>query len=152
MEGTSGILSLGIVVREVVLPQDLLGDAEDRMRDANGGSTRGWNKSKRGEVNAKGDQRQSENPKNSSHCQVGPCRRAASDMLRVCSQQPNITSRNNCWTRRNYFGVIPIVVSHRSANLGHSVIGNFVRRSAKACPPSAYKCISVGTPALFNAM
>lgn len=67
MQGTSRILSLGIVFREVVLPQDLLSDAEHRMRNANGGSTRGWNEGKRGEVNAKGDQRQGENPKNGSH-------------------------------------------------------------------------------------
>ena len=46
MEGPSGILSLGIIVREIFLPQDLLHDAEDPMRYANGGSTRGWNKSK----------------------------------------------------------------------------------------------------------
>ena len=67
MQGTSRIFSLGIGVREIVLAQDLLSDAEDRMRYANSGPTRGWNESKRGEVNAKGDNRHRENPKNSSH-------------------------------------------------------------------------------------
>ena len=67
MEGTSRIFSRGIVVCEVVIPQDLPSDAEDHMRYANGGPTRGWNESKRGEVNAKGDQRHCENPKKGSH-------------------------------------------------------------------------------------
>lgn len=67
MEGTSRILSLGVVVREVVLAQDLPSAAENRMRYANGRPTRGWNESKRGEVNAKSDDRHRENPKNSSH-------------------------------------------------------------------------------------
>jgi hypothetical protein len=31
MQGTSRILALGIVVREIVLAQDLLNDAENRM-------------------------------------------------------------------------------------------------------------------------
>ena len=57
MERTSRILSLGIGVREIILPQDLLSEAEDRMRYANGGPARWRNESKRGEVNAKGDQR-----------------------------------------------------------------------------------------------
>jgi len=51
-----------------------------------------------------------------------------------------------------YFEVIPIVPSHVSTNRGHSVIGNFVRRSPNAWPPCAYKCISTGTPAPFSAM
>jgi hypothetical protein len=67
MQGTSRILPLGIVFRQVVLPQNLLRDAEDRVRYANGGSTRRWNESKRGEVNDNGDKRQGENPKNGFH-------------------------------------------------------------------------------------
>jgi len=67
MEGTSRILSLGIGVGDVLLRQNLPGDAEDRMRYAKGGSTRGWNEGKRGEVNAKGDKRPRGNPKNGSH-------------------------------------------------------------------------------------
>src|ERR1700733_9471285 len=51
-----------------------------------------------------------------------------------------------------HFGIIPIVPSHRSTNSGHPVIGNSVRRSPKACPPCAYKCISTGPPAFFSAM
>jgi hypothetical protein len=35
--------------------------------------------------------------------------------------------------------------------LGHPVIGNFVRRSPNACPPCAHKCISAKTPAFFSA-
>ena len=50
-----------------------------------------------------------------------------------------------------YFEVMPIVPSHVSTNRGHSVIGNFVRRSPNACPPCAYKCISTSTPAFFSA-
>lgn len=71
MEGTSRILSLGIGFREIVLAQDLFSDAENRMRYANGGSACGWNESERGEVNAKGDNRHRENPKNSSHRLIG---------------------------------------------------------------------------------
>ena len=67
MQGTSRILSFGIVVREIVLSQDLPSAAEDRMRHANGGLTRGWNESKRGEVNAKGYKRHRDNPNNGSH-------------------------------------------------------------------------------------
>jgi len=67
MQGTSRILSLGIVVREIILAQDLFSDAEDGVRYPNSGPTRGWNESKRGEVNAKGNNRHRENPKNSSH-------------------------------------------------------------------------------------
>ncbi len=48
--------------------------------------------------------------------------------------------------------VIPMVRSHVSTNSGHLVIGCSVRRSPNACPPSAYKCISTGTPAFFSAM
>ncbi len=51
-----------------------------------------------------------------------------------------------------YFEIIPIVPSQVSTNWGHPVIGNFVRRSPKACLPSAYKCISTGTSAFFSAM
>src|SRR5438105_4694310 len=51
-----------------------------------------------------------------------------------------------------YFEVIPIVFSQVSNSCGQSVIGNFVRRKPNACPPSAYKCISTGTPAFFSAM
>ena len=72
MQGTSRILSLGIVVREIVFAQDLPSDAEDRMRYANSGPTRGRNESKRGEVNAKGDKRHCENPKNGFHRLTGP--------------------------------------------------------------------------------
>lgn len=71
MQGTSRILSLGIGVREIVLAQDLPSDAEDRMRYAHGGPTRGWNESKRREVNAKGDRRNGENPKSGSHRLTG---------------------------------------------------------------------------------
>ena len=39
-----------------------------------------------------------------------------------------------------------------STNNGHSVIGCFIGRSPKACPPSAYKCSSAGTPAALRAM
>ena len=67
MQGTWRIFSLGAVIREVVLSEDLLGDAECRMRYANGWPTRGRNESKRREVNAKGDQGQCENPKDGSH-------------------------------------------------------------------------------------
>lgn len=67
MQGTSRIFSLGTVICEVVLSEDLLSDAEDRMRYPNGGSARGWNESKRREVNAKGHRRQCENPKDGSH-------------------------------------------------------------------------------------
>lgn len=51
-----------------------------------------------------------------------------------------------------YLEIIPIVFSHVSTNCGHCVMGSCVRRSPKACPPFAYKCISTGTPAFFRAM
>src|SRR5438309_2748240 len=41
-----------------------------------------------------------------------------------------------------YGEIIPIVRNHVSTSSGHRVIGNFVRRSPKACLPSANKCIS----------
>ena len=53
---------------------------------------------------------------------------------------------------QRHFEIIPIVRSHVSTSSGHLVIGYFVRRSPKACLPSAYKCISTGTPAFFSAM
>src|SRR5215469_14787719 len=53
--------------------------------------------------------------------------------------------------RRTYSEIIPIVLSHFSTNAGHSVIGNFVVRSPKPCPPSAYKCSSTGTLAFLSA-
>lgn len=67
MEGTSRILSVGICVCDVGLPRDLLSDAKDLMGCANGRSSRGWNESKRGEMDAEGDKCQGENPKNGSH-------------------------------------------------------------------------------------
>jgi hypothetical protein len=67
MQRTSRILRVGIGFRQVIRPEDSLREAEDRVRYANGGSTRGWNEGKRGEVNGKGDKRQRENPKNGSH-------------------------------------------------------------------------------------
>lgn len=76
MQGTSRILSLGIEVREVDIPQGLLSDAEDPMRYPHGGSTRGWNEGKRSEVNAEGDKRQSENPENGLHLLTGMDRTA----------------------------------------------------------------------------
>ena len=51
-----------------------------------------------------------------------------------------------------YSEIIPIVSSHVSTNWGHAVIGSGVGRSPNACPPSAYRCISTGTPAFFRAM
>jgi len=53
---------------------------------------------------------------------------------------------------RNYGEINPIVRNHVSTSSGHLVIGYCVRRNPKTCLPSAYRCISTGTPALFNAM
>src|SRR5487761_187336 len=38
-------------------------------------------------------------------------------------------------SQTNHFGIIPIVRSHVSTNCGQFVIGRFVRRRPKACPP-----------------
>jgi len=54
--------------------------------------------------------------------------------------------------RNRHFEMTPIVISQVSTSLGQSVIGNFVGRNPKACLPSAYKCISTGTPAFSSAM
>ena len=54
--------------------------------------------------------------------------------------------------KRTYFEITPIVPSQVSTSSGHRVIGNVVGRNPKACLPSAYKCISTGTPAFFSAM
>src|SRR5215472_16414066 len=54
--------------------------------------------------------------------------------------------------RAVYGAITPIVRTHLSTSSGHLVIGKFVRRIPKPCLPSAYKCISAGTPAFFNAM
>jgi hypothetical protein len=67
MQRTSRILVLGIVVRDVLLPEDILSEVQDRMRRANGRSPRRGDESKRGEVNAEGNNRTAENPKSSSH-------------------------------------------------------------------------------------
>src|ERR1039458_4342648 len=53
--------------------------------------------------------------------------------------------------RYTYGEITPIVRNHVSSSSGHRVIGKFVGRSPKACLPSAYKCISTGTPAFFSA-
>ena len=63
--------------------------------------------------------------------------------LSICIYSPGI---------RVYSEIIPIVASHVSTNSGHRDTGSFVRRSPNAWPPCAYKCISTGTPAFFNAM
>jgi len=52
---------------------------------------------------------------------------------------------------RRYSGIIPSVPNHVSTNRGHCAIGNLLVRRPKACPPCAYRCISVGTPAFCSA-
>ena len=43
-----------------------------------------------------------------------------------------------------------VIWSHASTNCGHAVTGSFVGRRPNACPPSAYRCSSTGTPAFFS--
>ena len=44
-----------------------------------------------------------------------------------------------------------MVTIHVSARAGQRVIGSDVGLSPNACPPCAYRCISVGTLAFFSA-
>jgi hypothetical protein len=67
-------------------------------------------------------------------------------------QRPTSGWATNGSNSRTYGEISPIVRSHVSTSSGHLVIGYCVRRSPKACLPSAYKCISTGTPAFFRAM
>lgn len=83
-----------------------------------------------------------------------PGRRAACGRL----PHPELRARSSefaCLIQRGLtvqFRIMPIVISHLPISHGQFVIGRFVRRSPKACPPCAYKCISTETPASFSAM
>src|SRR5690348_12485024 len=53
---------------------------------------------------------------------------------------------------RHYGEIIPMVRNHVWTSPGHLVMGYFVGRNPKACLPSAYRCISTGTPAFSRAV
>jgi hypothetical protein len=110
MQGTSRILLRDSVVRQVLLSRELLSGVEDRMRDANGGSTRGWNKGKRGEVNGKGDSRTPENPKNGFHGLTKGIPATAGEPARRCSFILHSSSPILCAgaTRRQTLGLEPV--------------------------------------------
>jgi hypothetical protein len=51
---------------------------------------------------------------------------------RIAAHETTAGCCSSASSRSAYFGVIPIVSSHLSTSLGHSVIGNSVRRSPNA--------------------
>ncbi|OMP13442.1 hypothetical protein COLO4_01680 [Corchorus olitorius] len=55
------------------------------------------------------------------------------------------------WPHHRGTGIIPRLPSHVSTSAGHRVMGNLVGRNPNACPPSANRCSSAGTPAFFRA-